>query len=160
MTSPAIFFVFCTIISRESKKKCAILVYLMKSAGPSCNQLTADLQTARISRIWRISRIEINGALFEICIFLVTQFVIGYCGFCLLSESLDHHFGSIWRPLGPFWHHFGDQVGHRCAQSNPGRSQDGFWMIFDGFWGILWTPVWITFWDFLWFEASKSMFGL
>ena len=62
-------------------------------------------------------------------LFLVTQFVIGYCWFYLLSESLDHHFGSIWRPLGPFWHHFGDQVGHRCAQSNPGRSQDGFWMM-------------------------------
>ena len=115
---------------------------------------------------------------------LVTQFVIGYCWFYLLSESLDHHFGSIWRPLGPFWHHFGDQVGHRCAQSNPGRSQDGFWMMTEsapwavyvrqfrakplcegGFGGnrfgvaVLWVSFWVTFFSVFFSVVPNHFFA-
>ena len=73
----------------------------------------------------------------------------------------------FWVPRRPFWVHlevlgvhFGDQVGHRCTQGDPGGCQNGFSMIFDGFWVPHWKPFWVTVWYFLWFGVSKSMFEL
>ena len=73
----------------------------------------------------------------------------------------------LWVPRRPFWvhlkvlgDHFGDQVGHRCTQGDPGGCQNGFLTIFDGLWVTHWRPVWVTFWYVLWFGVSKSMFGL
>ena len=83
-----------------------------------------------------------------------------FCDFWLPLGSPHDHFGSIWRSLGSILGQFYNQVRHRCTERDPGRSQGGFLMIFDGFWVSLWRPFWITFWYFLSFEVSKSMFGL
>ena len=71
--------------------------------------------------------------------------------------TISAPFGGPWDYLGTI---FGDQVGHRCTQGDPGGCQNGFLMIFDGFWVPHWRPFWVTFWYFLWFGVSKSMFGL
>ena len=78
----------------------------------------------------------------------------------MLLGSPGDHFGSIWRSLGSILAPFCNQVGHRCTQRDPGRSQTGWSMIFDGFWVPLVKPVWSTFWFILWFEGSKSMLGV
>ena len=52
-------------------------------------------------------------------------------------------FRIILAPLGPVWHHFGDQVGQGCTQGDPHESQGGFLMS-DGYWILDWSPVWIN----------------
>ena len=94
-----------------------------------------------------------------------------FVDFMMFSGSFEHRFSSIWEPLGtilaafgspwaPFWHYFGDQIGHRCTQRDPGGSQGGFLMILGRFWVPFWGLFWSTFWHFLEFELSKSMVGL
>jgi len=55
------------------------------------------------------------------CILLIFHVILG---------SPDDHFWSFWRSLGTIWVPFCNQVGHGCTHMDPGRSQDGFLMIF------------------------------
>ena len=85
--------------------------------------------------------------------------VMALVDFHVLLGSSDDHFDSIWRSLdgklGPFY----NEMGHRCIKRNTARSQTRVWMIFAGFCVCLGKPFWNTFFYFLLFEASKSMFG-
>ena len=113
----------------------------------SGNQWLADLQTERIGRSRKKldSRVEINENIKnKNRLLYIVDYLILF-NFWLLLGFPDNHFLSLWRSLGTIWAPFCNQVGHGCTQMDPGRSQDGFFMIFDTFWVPLWTPCWITF---------------
>ena len=64
--------------------------------------------------------------------FLLHNLLLDFVDFHFLLGSSGDHFGSIWRSLGIILAPFCNQVGHRCTQRDPGRSQGGFlWFLID-----------------------------
>ena len=88
------------------------------------------------------------------------MFLLNFVGFHLLSWPSNNNVGSIWRSLGQFRYHVGDEIEHRCTQRDPGSSQGGFWIVFDGCLVQLQKAFWITVWHVPLFEASQSVSGL
>ena len=81
-------------------------------------------------------------------------------GAYLFFIRVGHHLRTLEGPGTPLWSLSGDHWVQWCMREGPWMSQHRFSSIFYDFLETCWGHFGVTFLQFMWFEASKSMFGL